>query len=72
MCIMFVTSEHLIFWLLPEHPNYGGNFVLMRYSLRFKGVKINVFFVNFVLLVVEELFNIEINRGLDIFIHWWF
>jgi len=41
----------------------------MRYSLRFKGVKINVFFVNFVLLVVEELFNIEINRGLDIFIH---
>jgi len=72
MCIMFVTSEHLILWLLPEHPNYGRNFVLMRYSLRFKGVKINVFFVNFVLLVVEELFNIEINRGLDIFIHWWF
>ena len=35
---MFVTSEHLIFLLLPEHPNYGRNFVLMRYSLRFKGV----------------------------------
>ena len=42
--VCYHLPVHLIFLLLPEHPKYGRNFVLIRYSLRFKGVKINVFF----------------------------
>ena len=43
------------------YETLGRNFVLIRYSLR--GFKINIFF-NCVELAAEELFNIEIKRGL--------